>query len=357
MWWVLYSNMSRDQQSTTFKKCSWKREYFHRDADGRLAQVTECGDGFIYRSPAVYRVAPNTAKPEEGKPRPAKFVELPGEWLAVPAGAVPCSADDYDAALARAIKAEKADPLLAMQFKNRKAAVELGPAAARVESTRVVQTDAPVLRVSSVDLLADYTVLDFEFFYPGGGAAPVPIELAAIRYTNGQPVGQMQQFIALPAGQYVPSRISQHTGITSGMLKGAPSVRRVLNEFRELIGASALVAHNASADQPVLEKTRTALGATTPLANPWLCTMRGAEALLPQQPSHALGPLCNALGIAAHGAHRALRDVEMCQAVLLHLRGLEGFRVELLQKQAAKPKAKATGKKAPATAHPTLFAA
>lgn len=295
--------------------CTWLKQYFYRDATGRLAQVSVYENGFMFRSAASFRCQLNEAWPGKPgqKPAPAKYVEIPGDPLGVPAGAVPCPAAEYEAALQRVLDYEKQqqqERLKEIAFvkslrkgmsRQAHAAEEAGAAEAGV-----VEQPAPV----ALHFLDDFTILDFET------AHEKPIELAAIRYQNWQPVGQLHTFVALPAGQVVPARITDLTGITSRMLRGAPDVKQVLTQFRELAGPSLLIAHNVGYDRRILENTRTALGARRPLANPWLCTLTAARTLYPEQASHKLPDLCAHFGLSSRGNHRALSDVQMTFSLL-----------------------------------------
>ncbi len=178
-------------------------------------------------------------------------------------------------------------------------------------------------------LLADFTILDLEF----QGADL--LELAAIRYQDWQPVGQYASFVRFRGelGYHVMTL----TGITRGDVYHAPEEKAVLQGFFKLAQGSVLVAHNIAADRTQLEAARARCGATTPLANPWLCTLALAKQRRSKGAACGLGELCLDFGINAVGAHRALRDVEMCFQVLRHFHQQEPL-TELVTSSAAKPK-------------------
>jgi len=174
---------------------------------------------------------------------------------------------------------------------------------------------APMVPTGSPDgagLLGDFTVLDLEFQPPA-----ILLELAAVRFVNWKPVGQVVRFVRQRGP--INSKVSQLTGITLADVYNAPEAKQVLQEFRELCGDSVLVCHNINADRRVLEATRTLLGAKEPLSNRWLCTLALAKRRLPKGTKCGLGELCTAFSIPSGGAHRALRDVQMCYEVLRHL--------------------------------------
>lgn len=171
---------------------------------------------------------------------------------------------------------------------------------------------APTL-APAPDFLADITVLDLEFQPSAHGGQM--LELGAVRYQNLVPVEQLLTFVRCT--EPINYHVAKLTGITEADVRRAPDERLVLQEFRQLAGNSLLVAHNISADRRILEVTRTRLGAAAPLANDWLCTMAWAKCRYPAP--HKLGELCERFSIPTQGAHRALRDVQMCFALLIHM--------------------------------------
>jgi DNA polymerase III epsilon subunit-like protein len=257
----LRTNMSRGQDDGTAKKkvCTWRVEYFRQEA-GLLESVSVFEDAFVYASPA--------------------------HPFTVPATAVPSTAGAYAAAEAKLCPDERRHQADAR-------------AKARAKHAPVV-----------LPTLDDFTVLDLEF--QGSDL----LELAAIRYQNWQPVAELVSFVQYTGP--ISSVVSQLTGIQPQHVAQAPPARQVLQDFRRLAGDSVLVCHNISADRRILEGTRTQLGATEPLPNDWLCTLALAKKRLPKGQKCSLTELCNEFGIDAHGAHRALRDVQMCFEVLQH---------------------------------------
>jgi DNA polymerase-3 subunit epsilon len=181
-------------------------------------------------------------------------------------------------------------------------------------------------------LLDDFTVLDLEFQNPGG----ILLEVAAIRYVNWQPVGQFVSFVRF-RGE-LNFHVAKLTGIMRDDVWNAPEEREVLIGLKNLIGDSVLVCHNIAADKRVLEATRTRLGAKTELPNKWLCTLALAKLRLPQAQQYGLGALCLTFDIPSLGAHRALRDVEMCYQVLRRLHEQQPVTELVTSSAKAKPK-------------------
>ena len=181
------------------------------------------------------------------------------------------------------------------------------------------------------DVLNDFTILDLEF-QPKPSAL---LELAAIRYINWQPVGKVVSFVQ--CRQELNPYVAKLTGITRADVFNAPPEKAVLQAFFKLAEGSVLVAHNIAADRTQLEAARARCGATTPLANPWFCTLALAKLRRSKGAACGLGELCLDFGINAVGAHRALRDVEMTYQVLRHFHHEQPI-TELVT-SAAKPKA------------------
>jgi len=144
----------------------------------------------------------------------------------------------------------------------------------------------------------------------------------------------------------VARSVTTLTGTSNAEVCNAHEEKLVLQLFKRLAGDSFLVCHNPSADRWVLKAARARLGAADPLPNKWLCTLALSKQRFLNR-EDALGKLCNDFSIAAHGAHRAMRDVEMCAALLQHLYKLEPIN-ELPVPAASKAKAKKASS-------PTLF--
>ncbi|WP_400190710.1 PolC-type DNA polymerase III [Hymenobacter sp. B81] len=350
---VLHSNLCLDLVGTDKKPCAWKKEYFFRHADGRLAQVTELEHGFVYRSPATYRrdlSTPSTdwlqwrngqKKMTKGEQPPFKYAELPGQLLELPHGAEPCTQAEYEAVLAKALAAEqkKADD---------EAKAKAFAALLKTGKLYAADPEAVTLTASAaMPFLSDYTVLDFEFIPKGH----VPLELGAVRFVNGVEVDRFSSFIALPEFVTVPGLVTEITGITTASLRNAPPVKAVLQRFRQLAGDSLLVAHNVTADRTVLENTRAALGSYTPLPGPWLCTMNVAK---DRGYKGGLADVCARYGINTRGHHGALTDALLCHQVLQALHAERPIEPGWATPDGKKP---GRGKKQAAVGTPSLFAA
>ena len=160
-------------------------------------------------------------------------------------------------------------------------------------------------------------VLDFETtgMSPALGARPTEIAIALVR--DGNIVDRFQSL--MNPGCRIPPDIVALTGITNAMVQRAPPVGQVMQQAAQFVGAHPLVAHNAAFDSKfwLAELPRSATGAHWA---DFACTVLLSRRLQPEQPSHRLGALAQALGLPITGrAHRAMVDVEMTCHLWLHL--------------------------------------
>ncbi len=133
------------------------------------------------------------------------------------------------------------------------------------------------------------------------------IEIGAMKIESGEVRGVFNKLVN--PGAPLPSEIVNITGITDEMLKDAPSIRDVLPEFLEFIGASAMIAHNADFDMPFIrEKLKSNLGKN--LGNRSICTLMLSRILLPNLENHKLHTVAGYFKIPVYARHRAIGDVE-----------------------------------------------
>ena len=133
------------------------------------------------------------------------------------------------------------------------------------------------------------------------------IELAAVKIQNGEIIERFERF----ANPHEPltNTIIELTGITDDMLVDAPEIDEVLRDFREFIGDSVLVAHNARFDMGFLQTGLAKIGEPE-LKNPVIDTLELARFLLPELRNHRLNTICNHLNVELVSHHRAVYDAE-----------------------------------------------
>ena len=160
-------------------------------------------------------------------------------------------------------------------------------------------------------MLNDITVFDFET----SGLDPVNdrvIEIAAIRIRDGQVVSEFSTLVRLTDRELSP-KVTELTGITPEMLAGGMDETLAFKILRNLMGDSLLVAHNAAFDLQFLHWGMQRIGGKT-FSNDFIDTLTIARDRFTYP--HRLEDLCQRLGIALDGAHRALNDVYACWKLL-----------------------------------------
>jgi DNA polymerase-3 subunit epsilon len=159
---------------------------------------------------------------------------------------------------------------------------------------------------------APFCVVDLET--TGGRPGPgTIIEIGAYKMMGGRTVDSFESLIR-PRGP-IPRFISGLTSISNEMVADAPPIERVLPEFREFLGTSVLVAHNAGFDYSFLDfEFRRVFGIG--LRNPVLCTLRMARWFVPSLKRRRLDLLAEHFGLSTAGRHRGLGDARMAAEIL-----------------------------------------
>jgi DNA polymerase-3 subunit epsilon len=161
--------------------------------------------------------------------------------------------------------------------------------------------------------LQPIAVIDFETtgISPGQGARAT--EVAIVLLEGDRVVDRFQSL--MNAGVYVPSFITQLTGITNAMVATAPPAHSVMAEAARFVGDAPMVAHNAAFDRKFWQAELA--HADVPAEQPFACTVLLSRRLYPEAPNHKLGSLVDYHGLPRFGAaHRALADAEMAAALL-----------------------------------------
>jgi len=112
--------------------------------------------------------------------------------------------------------------------------------------------------------------------------------------------------------------IQRFTGITQGMVDGAPPPEEVLPELADLLEGRVMIAHNARFDVGVLRNAFERAGLDWPKP-PVLCTVQLARRFAPLARKRGLAPLAGSLGIEVDEVHRALPDALTCARVFCAL--------------------------------------
>lgn len=163
----------------------------------------------------------------------------------------------------------------------------------------------------------DVVVIDFETSGMSPQYGDRVIEIGAVRLRDQQICERFQALIN--PGFAVSSFIEEFTGISNSMLAQAPGATEVVAEFRQFLGQSGLVAHNASFDQRFLTAELARIGCDQAFS--FACSMLVARRVYPQAPNHKLATLVNYKRLPCSGQfHRALADAEMTAHLWLQMR-------------------------------------
>ena len=148
------------------------------------------------------------------------------------------------------------------------------------------------------------------------------IEIGAVRMRQGQEVERFQTFVD-PKCKLHPKTI-EITNITDDMLKGAPSIEEVLPKFREFVGDSVLVAHNADFDANFIRRACDDLSISWEMT--YVDTLTISQCLLPDLGRFRLDLVAKKFDLGNFNHHRAGDDALVCGKIA-------GKLFELLQEQ------------------------
>ena len=155
-------------------------------------------------------------------------------------------------------------------------------------------------------------ILDFETtgMSPAHGARAAEVGIVLVE--GGQIVDRYQSL--MNAGQYMPSFITQLTGITTAMLQAAPPADVVMRDAARFVGHAPLVAHNAAFDSKFWmdELQRAGCPLALPVDRLFACTVLLSRRLYPEAPSHSLGRIVRHLQLPP-------ADAEMTAHLLLRM--------------------------------------
>lgn len=148
-------------------------------------------------------------------------------------------------------------------------------------------------------------------------------EIGAVKVRGGEVLGEFATLV--DPGRAIPPAVVHVTGITTAMVRAAPTIESVLPGFLEFATGAVLVAHNARFDIGFLKAA--AARCETPWPRPQVvCTVRLARRVLSRDeaPSVRLGYLARLLGASTTPTHRALDDARATVDVLHALIGRVG---------------------------------
>lgn len=150
---------------------------------------------------------------------------------------------------------------------------------------------------------------------PGRDDHDAITEIGAVKVRGGEVLGELATLV--DPGRAIPPQIVTLTGITTAMVRNAPTIESVLPAFLEFARGAVLVAHNAGFDIGFLRAAAERCQLPWPKP-PVLCTVKLARRVLTRDeaPSVKLSALARLFGAGTTPNHRALDDARATVDVL-----------------------------------------
>ena len=169
-----------------------------------------------------------------------------------------------------------------------------------------------------VEFPSDYTVVDIESTGLSAAAAEI-LEISALRYRDDRFVAAFSSLIK--PSSYIPYFITMLTGITDEMVADAPERKGVLRDFIDFLGGDIIIGHNVNFDVNFLyDELSLHLGYD--LTNDYVDVLKLSRIYLPNLANHKQVTVAEHFGIDTAGAHRALKDTEICAENYLRIKAL-----------------------------------
>jgi DNA polymerase III subunit epsilon len=130
------------------------------------------------------------------------------------------------------------------------------------------------------------------------------LEVAVIRYENGQIVSEYQTLI--DPQTYIPRGITALTGISESDVAGAPVFADIADQLLDIMDGAVFIAHNVRFDYSFLKNEFAMVGSS--FSPRLLCTVRLSRYLYADQSGHSLQKLIERHNIPVADRHRALED-------------------------------------------------
>ena len=133
------------------------------------------------------------------------------------------------------------------------------------------------------------------------------IEIGAVRFSGSKIEDEFNSLIN--PGKNIPPFISQLTGITDSMVRGAPPVEEVIEQLADFVKDAPVVGHNVKFDLSFLKKQGVLK------QNKAIDTYEMAAVVLPAEGRYNLRALGQSLSVPMKATHRALDDTKVTQAI------------------------------------------
>ena len=163
-----------------------------------------------------------------------------------------------------------------------------------------------------LEYMKDYVVFDLETTGTSCYKDRV-VEISAIKVNDNKVADEFSTLVNPECS--IPFYASRVNGITDDMVEDAPLFETALKDFLEFTGDMVLVGHNIhSFDLNFIYRDAEEYYGMIP-GNDYVDTLKMARVCLPELRHHTLSDLAEFYQISTEGAHRALNDCRMNQAV------------------------------------------
>lgn len=163
-----------------------------------------------------------------------------------------------------------------------------------------------------IEYLSDYVAFDLETTGTSCTKDKV-VEISAIKVIEGKITDEFSTLVNPECK--IPVNASRINGITDDMVKDAPVFKEALAIFLRFVGNLVLVGHNIhSFDMKFINRDCEEYFGLVP-GNDCIDTLTMARICLPELNHHSLTDIAEFYGISTEGAHRALSDCRMNQAI------------------------------------------
>jgi DNA polymerase-3 subunit epsilon len=162
-----------------------------------------------------------------------------------------------------------------------------------------------------------FTVFDTETTGLQPSAGDEIIQIGAARIVNGRLLrNETFEQLVDPRRPLVRESVQIH-GITEEMLRGQPTIDKILPFFHGFCEETVLVGHNVAFDMRFLQMKEEATGVQ--FRQPVLDTLLLSAVIHPNQESHQLEAIAERLGVNVIGRHTALGDAILTGEVFLKM--------------------------------------
>ena len=162
-----------------------------------------------------------------------------------------------------------------------------------------------------------YTVFDTETTGLNPSQGDEIIQIGATRILNGKLLRSESFEQLIDPQRPLAAESAKIHGITSDMLRGQPTVDKVLPAFHAFAADTVLIAHNAAFDMRFLQLKEAQTGLK--FDQPVIDTLLLSAVIHPNQESHRLEAIAERMGLTIIGRHTALGDAIVTAEVFLKL--------------------------------------